>query len=232
MLELDEMKQLWAEQDRKLDANLRLTRLLLTTTRANRARSSLQWMTVGLCLEAAAWLLIAVFLGSFIYGHFTIPRAAVPAVALDLYAIGMVAAMLRLIVGISQVDYGQPITAIQRQVTNLRKLRARITIGAVLLGTLAWAAIPFLFVGLAEAKDISPSFRSWLWGNVAFGVLVIMLAFWLSRKFGDRMEKHPMVQRLMNAISGWSLNQAEAFLTQLSEFEEQARPPGPPERMS
>jgi hypothetical protein len=232
MLELDEMKQLWAEQDRKLDANLHLTRLLLTTTRANRARSSLQRLTVGLCLEAAAWLLMALFLGNVIYGHFTMPRAVVPAVALDLYAIGMVAAMLRLMVGIAQIDYGQPITTIQRQVTKLRMLKIRITVGAVLAGTLAWAAIPFLFVGISGVKEINASFRSWLWGNVAFGVLVIVLAFWLSRKFGNRMDKHPLVHRLMNAISGRSLNQAEAFLAQLSEFEEQGPRPGTGKQMS
>jgi hypothetical protein len=55
---------------------------------------------------------------------------------------------------------------------------------------------------------------------------VIALTFWLSRKFGSRMEKHPFVHRLMNSISGSSLNQAESFLTQLSEFEEQELLPG------
>ena len=223
MLELDEMKQLWSEQDGKLDANLRLTRLLLRTTCANRARSSLHRLTVGLCLQAAAWLLIAVFLGSFIYGHFTMPRAAIPAVALDLYVIGTVVAMLRLIVGIAQIDYGQPITTIQRQLTKLRMLRVRITIAAVLAGTLAWAAVPFLLVGISGVKEINASVHSWLWGNVVFGILMIVLALWLSRKFGNRMEKHPFIHRLMNAISGRSLNQAEEFLAQLSEFED----PGP-----
>jgi hypothetical protein len=231
MLELDEMKQLWAEQDRKLDANLRLTRLLVTTTSANRARSSLQRLSIGLCVEAAAWLLIAVFLGNFIYAHFTMPRAVIPAVVLDLYAIGMLVALLRLIVGIGQIDYGQPTTTVQRRVTRLRMLRIRITVRAVLAGTLAWAAIPFLLVGTSGAKQIPDSFRLWLWGNVAFGIMVIAFAWWLSRKFGQRLENHRLVHRLMNSISGRSLNQAEAFLAQLSRFEEPEPTPGTGEQI-
>ena len=42
MMELDELKQKWAEHDRKLEVNIRLTRQLLSATKMNRARSALQ----------------------------------------------------------------------------------------------------------------------------------------------------------------------------------------------
>ena len=56
MMELDELKQKWAEHDRKLEVNIRLTRQLLSATKMNRARSALRRLAVFLALESAVAL--------------------------------------------------------------------------------------------------------------------------------------------------------------------------------
>jgi len=45
------------------------------------------------------------------------------------------------------------------------------------------------------------------------------LAIWVSRKFGDRVDRSPILQRFMRELAGYNLNAANASLAALSEFE-------------
>jgi hypothetical protein len=89
MVEMDDLRKTWAEYDRKLDTNIRLSRQLLMATTLNRVRSPLRRLAFFLGLEVVGWGVIIVALGNFIYEHISMARFAVPAVALDLYSIGM-----------------------------------------------------------------------------------------------------------------------------------------------
>jgi hypothetical protein len=221
MMDLDDMKQIWTEHDRKLDESIRLNKQLLTAANLNRARTTLQRLTFFLSLGAVVWLAIVVALGNFVHEHVAALRLALPAVASDLFAIGMLVATIAQIARIRQIDYGKPVATIQRQLGRLRVLRIRIVQWGLLAGTVVWA--PFLIV-VSEAffgvKDFSaPWFWTWFWANVAFGLSLIPLALWLSKRFGDRMERFPFVRRLMDDIAGRSLNKATNFLGAVTAFE-------------
>jgi hypothetical protein len=221
MIDLDEIKQMWTEHDRKLDESIRLNKQLLTAANLNRARSALQRLAFFLGLGATIWLAIAVALGNFIREHVTVVRLALPAVASDMFAIGMLAATVAQIARIQQIDYSKPVATIQRQLGRLRVLRIRIVQWGLLAGTVVWA--PFLvvvckaFFGIEGSN--APWFWTWFWVNVAFGLLLIPLTLWLSKRFGDRMERFPFVQRLMDDIAGRSLNEATNFLGAVTAFE-------------
>jgi hypothetical protein len=219
MLDLDEMKQRWVEYDRKLDESIRLNRRVLSVTNLNGARSALQRMAVFLSVEAVVWFAIVMAIGNFIYQHIGSLRFALPAAALDLFAIGMFGATMRQIVAAQQIDYSRPITAMQKQLETLRLLRIRITQWALLAGVLVWA--PFVIVASKAFFGVDGYNTAWLWANVVFGLSLIPLAVWLSRKFGDRMGRSPFIQRLMKDIAGHNLNAAGLFLARLSEFEDE-----------
>jgi hypothetical protein len=60
---------------------------------------------------------------------------------------------------------------------------------------------------------------AWLAVNALFGLAVIPVMAWVSRRYADRMAQAPFVQRLMNDLAGRSLTAATAFLDQLAAFE-------------
>jgi hypothetical protein len=217
MLDLDEMKQTWAVQDRKLEESIRLNKRLLTAAHLNGARSALQHLTFFLSLGAVVWLAIVVALGNFIYEHVTVVRLALPAVASDLFAIGMFGATVAQIAGLQRIDYGKPVATIQRQLESLRVLRIRTVQWGLSAGTVVWA--PFLIVASKAVLGVEGFSVPWLWTNLVFGLSLIPLAIWLSKIFGDRMGQFPFVQRLMNDIAGRNLNEAIGFLATVSEFE-------------
>jgi hypothetical protein len=224
MVEMDDLRKTWAEYDRKLDTNIRLSRQLLAAANLNRARSALQRLAVFLAMESVVQLAVVVALGNFIYEHIAMVRFALPAAALDVFAIAILAAMIRQIAGALQIDYGKPITAIQKQLENLRLLRIRYIQGIFLVATLAWT--PLLIVTLKGFWGLD-AYRlfgaAYLAANLLVGLAIIPLAIWLSKKFGDRMGRSPMIQRLMKDLAGYNLNAATGFLATLSEFEDEKR---------
>ena len=222
MLELDEMKKQWAEHDRKLDESIRLNRQLLSTTNLKGARSAMQRMAAFLGLEAVVQLAVVVALGSFIYEHIAMVRFALPAAALDVFAIAILIAMIRQIALGLQIDYDKPIAVIQKQLEDLRVLRIRYIQGIFLAATLAWTPLMIVtlegFWGLDAYRLFGTAF---LVSNLLVGLAIIPLALWLSKRFSDRMGRSPMIQRLMRDLAGHNLNKATGFLATLSEFEDE-----------
>jgi hypothetical protein len=220
MVELDEFKQKWAELDRKLDVNIRLNRQVLNATKLDQTRSSVKRLALYLGVELAMWVVIIIALGNFVHEHISMPQFAVAAIALDLYSIGMVVLLVRQIAAALQIDYGKPIAAIQKQIEALRVSRIRAIQWAVLAGLAVWIALPIVVFKVAFGVDIYEP--AWVWSNVAFGLALIPLAVWVSKKFGDRMDRSPFIQGIMRSLAGYSLNAAVGFLATLKRFEEES----------
>jgi len=225
MMDMDVLQAKWAEHDRKLEVSIRLNRQLLMAANMNRVRTPLRRFAFLVGLEAAVGLILPVLLGQFIYAHWTEPRFVLPAVALDVWAIVNMAALIREMVMALQIDYDKPIATIQTQLESLRVLRIRVTRWALLTGQLVWW-VPFANVALEGfwGVDAYRVFGGTVLGvNVLFGLAIIPMAIWVSRKFADRMGRSPIIQRLMRELAGYNLNAATRFLATLSEFEDERR---------
>jgi hypothetical protein len=224
MMELDELKQKWAEHDHKLEVNIRLTRQLLTATKMNRARSALQRLAVFLALESVVALAVIIVLGSFIGDHIAMVRFAVPAATLDLFEIASLIVLIQQIRLALSIDYSNPVAAIQKQLESLRMLHIRHFQWTLLLAPLLWT--PLLIValeGFLRVDAYKTVGAAYLLANLLFGLAIIPPAIWLSKKFGYRMDRSPKIQRLMKDLAGYNLNAASDFLATLSEFEEEKR---------
>jgi len=224
-MELDILKEKWAEQDRKLDNCIRLNRRLLITTELNRGLSPMRRFAFLTGMGGFTGLVVLGILGRFIYAHRAEPRFALPAMLLHIWVIASVAASIRQMAMALQIDYNEPVLLIQKQIESLRALRLRVIRWALLTGQLVWW-IPFLVVTLKGLLNVD-AYRvlgtPFLIVNVAFGLALIPAAIWVSKKFGDRMGRSPAVQRLMRELAGYNINAASGFLATLAEFEYETR---------
>jgi hypothetical protein len=222
MAEIDDLRKTWAEYDRKLDMNIRLSRQLLMATNLNRVRSPLRRLAFFVGLESVIQFAVVVALGSFIYEHIAIVRFALPAAVLDVFAIAILIAMIRQIASALQIDYGKPIAVIQKQLEDLRVLRIRYIQGIFLVATLAWTPLQIVALKGFWGLDAYRLFgAAYLVANLLVGLAIIPLAIWLSKKFGDRMGRSLIIQRLMKDLAGHNLEAAAGFLVTLAEFEEE-----------
>jgi hypothetical protein len=222
MTELDELKAKWEAHDQQLEKSLRLNRELLSATKLKRAESELRWLTIYSGLEAGMWLVIVVALGNFVAGHIHMRGLAWSGIAVDVMSIGMLIALIRRMIGTLHIDYSHSIAAIQKQVEAVRMLRIRTTQWAVLCGTLLWvpwlAVVSQAFLGVDIYRSVD---AAWLISNVLFGLALFPAAIWASRKYADRIQRSPFIQRLMNDLAGRNLTVARGFLATLSEFEKE-----------
>lgn len=216
MLELEEMRQIWAKHDRTLEESVRLNRRLLSTANLGRARTSMGRISFSLTLRAVVCFVAIVALGMFIHEHRSVPTLLLSGIAVDIFAIGMVAATIGQLIAVQAIDYGEPVATIQKRLGALRVYRVRTVQFGLLGGTIVWAPLLVVigkaFLGIDRMNSI------WLLGNVIFGLILIPLSLWLSKRFGDSAGRSPFVQRLMRDIAGRNLNDATAFLEELSDF--------------
>jgi hypothetical protein len=132
----------------------------------------------------------------------------------------MLAAAIRQIVMARRIEYGHPIAVIQKQLEELRVWRIRVVQWAVPAGAVAWA--PFAIVVLKALFGMDDYSQAWLWANVLFGLSLIPLALWLSKRFAERMDRSPFLQRTMRDIAGHNLAEAGDFLANLAQFERES----------
>jgi Zn-dependent protease with chaperone function len=219
-MELEDLKDRWNEYDRKLDANLRLNSRVLREFGLNRVDSSLRRLTRLIVFELMMGLVATVLLGGFIADHLGEMRFLVPAVALDVFVIYFIGWAIRQWMALASLDYGESVMEIQRKLELLRIDRIRMTKWVFLLSPLLW--IPLLIVGVEGlvGVDAYATFdTAWLVSNFVFGLAVIALALWVSRRYADRLQGSPLARRLADALADRSLVEATGFLGTLSSFE-------------
>ena len=223
-MELEELKVKWLEHDSKLEASLRLNRQLLSESYLGRTRSALQRLMLGLSLEAAATFVVLIALGGFLYTHRAMPRFVFPALALDLCTLAIFITLIQQVTAAAQIDYGKPITVIQKQIEALRVRRLRVLQGIFLGSALAWTPLLIVaFEGFLGLDAYHLFGAAWLSANLLFGLAVLPTALWLSKRLGTRLALSPLLQRLRNDLTGHSLSAALGFLATLSEFENDDR---------
>ena len=221
------LQELWATQDRKLDATLRLNRRLLQEATLQRVRTPLRRLSVLLCAGIAAGLAVVMGTGSFLYDHLDEPRFLLPALAIFLWSVAYTASAAYQLAALLHLDYGGPVTRLQQQVENLCLLRLRILRWALLTGQLVWW-MPLLIVG-AEAffgVDVYPLVGgAYVAANLLFGLAVIPVAIWLSHRYAHRLQGARALRWLADHLAGHNLRAARRELDELSAFQRESPVP-------
>lgn len=216
----ENLQEQWAACDKKLDLSIRLNTALLRESRVSQARSALRWLSPFVVADLVVNLVLVITLGAFIASHVGDAVFVAPAIVLDVFAIGLVAACARQLAMLSAIDFSGPVVGAQKSLETLRRFRTRKTMWTLMLAPALWT--PLLVVGLEGAFGVnaySALGAGWLAVNALAGLAVIPVMVWVSRRYADRMAQSPFVQRLMNDIAGHSLTAATAFLDQLASFE-------------
>lgn len=220
-MELEDLKRRWEEQDAKLEASVRLNTRLLRESVLAQAHTALRGLSRLLWLELLVNVGAVLCTGSFLAAHVSETRFLVPGVMLHLSVIALLVAGVRQLVALRTLDYGAPIVALQKRLETLRIERIRATTATLLASPLLWTLLLIVTLqGLFGVDAYATLGAPYLIANLLFGVLVIALAVWVSRRHADRMERSPRVQRLMRHLAGRSLTAAAAFLGSISQYEQ------------
>jgi hypothetical protein len=219
-MDLELLQKKWTDLDRRLERSLRLDAQLLRRVAFGQTRTHLdrlrRWLVLALLQDAAFVMLF----GAFVADHLAEPRFLVPGLVLHLLAIAALGGTIRQLVLARGLDFAAPVAAAQHRLAALRRLRIATTKWILVLAPLVWT--PLLIValrGLLGADIYQAPLQGWLLGNALFGVACVPLLLWLARRFADRLDRSPFLQRLARDLAGANLTAAQAELLAVAEFE-------------
>lgn len=218
-MDIDAMKDLWQESNRRLEASTRLNTLLVQQSNLRRVDTSLRRLGRSIVYELAANLAGIFLLGWFAADHVSEPRFLIPAILLGVYAIALAAANVRQLAELGKLDYDEPVVAVAEQLQRLRVARVRSTIWTLLFAPLMW--LPLLIVagrGFFGADIYAETSSAWLAANVLFGLAVIPVAIFIAQRFGARLRRMSVMRRLADEIAGRSLATALDDLAAIRRF--------------
>jgi hypothetical protein len=219
-MELEDLRQAWEAHGVKLDEASRLNRQALHAVNTAKAETAMKRVSRLLWVELAVNIVGAIWLGSFLADNLAVARYALPAAALDVLVVALLIAGVRQIVALSRVDYGQPVLVIQRRMESLRAERIRAAMVTLVVAPLAW--IPLLIVMLKGLLNVDAYLifsSEWLIANVVFGLLIVAVAVWASRRYAGRITSSSSLRWLADNLAGHSLRTAADFLQLLAQFE-------------
>jgi hypothetical protein len=222
---LDDLKEAWAAQGALLERSLVIDERLLREMLLRKVRFALApyalWMALEVALGIAALFLVLPIL----VAHLGEPRYVVVVGALVVFTAGITALCAYLLVNGLQLDYGGPVTALQRDIERIRLVEYHAFKWALLGGVVLWLpAVLVLFEALSGAALLARVDLAWLVANLVFGGAVLALGQALSRKYVERADLAPWARRLVDGLSARSLRSAAGHLAELSKFEREERP--------
>jgi hypothetical protein len=221
-MELEELKALWNQNDRKLEASTRLNRLLFAQWNLRKTDASLKRLARGITFELIVNLAGIVLVGWFAAGHAGEPKFLIPAAMLDIYAIALVIAGARQLFALRSLDYDEPVVAIQSRLQRLAIARIRATAWTLLFAPLMWLPLVIVasrwLLGIDIYAVASPA---WLAANAILGLVVIPVAIAIAKTYGSKLARATPMRLVADEVAGRSLAAALDDLAAIRRFAEE-----------
>jgi len=138
-METNELKELFAAYDAKLDRALQLNESSLKKIKLDKIQKQTRWISVLRSIEVVSFLILAVILGSFIADNWAVAHLAVSGVILHVFTLIALAGSIGQLVLLQQIDYAKPIVEIRKknrtgQFTCIVFFKTGISLGADMVG--------------------------------------------------------------------------------------------------
>ncbi|MBI4751724.1 MAG: hypothetical protein HY774_24850 [Acidobacteria bacterium] len=221
-MNFEDLQRQWATLDKKLETSIRLNTEVLRQGKLEKTKSALQRLSFFIWVEVLLTIPVVLVVGSFLANHWHEPAFFIPGLTLHVAAIGLMGSCIYQLVTLNQMDFSAPVLTIQKRLETLRIHRIRATQWTFLLAPLLWTPLLIVVFRGLGVNAYATFDLTWMAANFIFGLAVVVLGIWVSKRYGHRMAHIPWIQKLMNDLAGNNLNQALGVLSTLSDFENES----------
>jgi hypothetical protein len=223
-MELEEIKNIWDDYDRRLDKNLKLNIQLLRRMNFDKANFRMRWLLAAKIVEMCWLFFLVVYLANFAAGHFREPQFSIPAIMLGIACIAYFAydiVQLSLIIQLQLKENELPISALQKMIGRLKftivtQFKCSLFLFPFYPGIMILLGKIFMNVDF-----FSPHHHNYLFSNIAIGLVLLPGVIWAYIQLGKKETDKKWIRKIL-AGSGWHLaNDAGAYLAEITEFEKE-----------
>ena len=221
-MELDELKQAWARMEIRQKDMEELLRQDFRDRRMEKSRASMRRTLWWLGLEVVGWIVFVVWVATFWVAHRHTPHLLLMGLLLHVYGIGAIwscATQLFLLARIYLFD--APVLVLQRRLAQLRRFRVYSTLALGLPWWCLWLLVPLVAIADFGGVDLYAAGASWIWANMAVGLVGIGISVWLAHRFAGQPIRSPFLQRIVDDMSGRNLLGASRQLDDIARFEQE-----------
>jgi hypothetical protein len=217
-MDLDELKQTWAEHTVKLDRLLELNLQAIRSAQVDRSRSALNRYRKHLVIELITGVVFAGMLGVYLAHRLTVPSLAIPALILEAFAIAAIAGCVRQLIRLHQISFEDPVTIIQAKLEAV-KLHMLETSRLMVLSLPFYFAYIVLGFDLRFGVDIlTQGDRAYIYANLALSLAFVFPAFWVFRNLNFRNAGHPVIRVFIYGAGRKEVLAATDFLSRIEHF--------------
>lgn len=208
-MELDDLKSAWATLERSLAINERLLRETMLR--------KVRWWQVPYVIARALELLVALAMLiatiTVLARHPNEARYLAVAGGFAIYLAGLAWSCAHQLVTMLRLDYSGTVASLQRELVTLQRWEVRAFLWAFLGGVLFW--LPGVLIAVEAVTGIDALARvdlAYLAGNLVVGAILLAVGVQLAKKYAHH-------SRILDALSGRSLQRMQAHLAELARFE-------------
>lgn len=218
-MELDDLKTAWQTLDRRLEQQAQLNFGILKQGKLDRMQSSLRPLFWGQIAQIAFGVAMILFGVSFWKQHSDVPHLLLAGLSVHVYGVISIVFAGVTLGMISRIDYAAPVLAIQKQLTQLRRI---YIINGMCLGLswwLLWVVVVTMLVMNGTGADLFVNVPSFVYGSLAAGIIGLLGTWWFLR--WSRNPRRPRLAQVVDdSVTGSSLRRAKRFLEDIKQFEQ------------
>lgn len=223
-MDFDILQRRWDSLNQKLDAQLHLQSQVQRTLYLQIVQRAVNRRAWWLSAEVIISIPVLLLLGGFLADHITEPRFFAPALLLQLFVMVQLGIHIYKLVLLRSLNYSEAVVTIQKRLAELRVRWLKQLVWLYACLPLLWP--PLLIVamkGLLGLDAYALLGLPYLALNLLFGLACVPLVLWLARYLAPRVEQMPVLQRLVDDLTGRSLREALDALDAAAAFEREPR---------
>ena len=229
-MELEQLEQRWQLLNQKLDQTMALQLSLVRQARLQAARRHLNRLAFWPMIDAMFAAVIVLASGSCLGNYWSSATLAIPAGTLVLAGILFLISNIHQLADVFGITWDGPIGDIQIAMSRVRQARIRQFKWIILLAPLLWLCMMAvggeLLIGERMLKVIALFDRTWVIGNIVFGILFIPVGIVVARICSRRWQGSSFWKHLVDDVSGRSLVAAQQELDRWIDVTNERHSPG------
>ncbi|HKE37429.1 MAG TPA: hypothetical protein VKB39_08350 [Candidatus Baltobacteraceae bacterium] len=218
-MERDDVFEAWASLEAQLKRTEQLNDLIVVESLSRRAQTPLNRERFFLWFEIGINVLGIVAIASFGADHAG-TAAGISAAILGAALIAINAVLTSIAVGLTRLDFENPVLTLQAELARLQTRRAALVTATLAGGPLLWTPLLVFALGLFGIDAVRALGVPYILANVAFGALLAVAAWLAARIFGERLRGSKWCARAVDALSGKSYGEAADYLDTIERYRE------------
>jgi hypothetical protein len=218
-MELDDLKVAWTHLAQRVEAAESFALSECRERKLDQARDALRrlgWAQAGHFL---IWIGIVAIAAPFWIQHRHVTHLLIAGLALHVYGVLTICAVVVQILLIGRTYYTAPIVTFQRRLAELQRFRVVSSLAMGLPWWILWVAATMVGAKLWFDVDLYAQSHGWIAGSLAIGATGMAVCVWIARRLAACPVHSPFVRGVIDDLAGRSLRRATRQLDEIARFE-------------